>query len=118
MKVAIVGSRTIDVDVSQYIPQDTTIIISGGARGVDQAAARYADDNGIRKKIFLPDYEKYGKWAPLKRNQQIVDEADCVVALWDGASHGTKNTINYAKKQGKKVIIKFIRTDKEFCGED
>ena len=39
MKIAIAGSRTIDnIDISLYIPQNATLIISGGAKGIDALA--------------------------------------------------------------------------------
>jgi len=79
--------------------------VSGGARGVDTLAEKYADKNDIPKLIFLPDYAKYGKIAPLIRNKKIVDNSDIIIAFWDGVSRGTKFTIDYAKAQGKKVIV-------------
>ncbi|MBR6562911.1 MAG: hypothetical protein IKK70_03120 [Clostridia bacterium] len=102
MKVAIIGSRGItNADIGKYIPPDTTLIISGGARGVDTLAERYADEHGIEKLILLPQYELYGKNAPLIRNKAIVEHADLVIAFWDGSSHGTRFTIDYAK--GRKI---------------
>lgn len=100
MKVAIIGSRGIsDVSIDNYIPPDATLIISGGAIGVDRLAERYADKHGIKKLILLPQYEIYGKSAPLIRNKQIVDNADLVIAIWDGVSRGTQYTIDYAKRR-------------------
>lgn len=100
MKVAIVGSRSItNADISRRIPPDATLIISGGAVGVDTLAERYADKKGIKKMIIYPNYELYGKSAPLIRNKLIVDNADLVIAFWDGESHGTEFTINYAKRR-------------------
>lgn len=100
MKVAIVGSRSInDVDIKKHIPPDTTLIISGGAVGVDTLAERYADEHGIKKLILYPDYELYGKSAPLIRDKLIVDHADLVIAFWDGESRGTEFTISYAKRR-------------------
>lgn len=43
--------------------------------------------------------------SPLERNKLIVDECDCVLAFWDGQSHGTKFTIDYAKEKGKPIKI-------------
>lgn len=45
------------------------------------------------------------KIAPLKRNVQIIEKADKVVAFWDGASHGTSNSLQLAKEQGKPTMI-------------
>ena len=58
MKVMIAGSRTIQVDIEKYIPDDTTMIISGGAIGVDTLAEKYADKMNIPKVILKPDYKK------------------------------------------------------------
>ena len=107
MKVAIIGSRNINhpVDLSRYIPQSTTTIISGGAKGVDSLAASHAKDNGIELVVFRPDYAKYGKGATFIRNRQIIDNADMVLAFWDGESKGTKYTIEYAIKKGKETQV-------------
>ena len=100
MKVAIIGSRSIDnADIGRHIPPDTTLIISGGAVGVDTLAEKYADAHGIKKMILLPNYELYGKSAPLIRDRLIVDNADVVIAFWDGESRGTAYTISYAKQR-------------------
>ena len=101
MKVAVVGSRSISrADISRYIPPDTDLIISGGAIGVDKLAEEYADKKGIKKLILYPEYELYGKSAPLIRDKLIVDHADLVIAVWDGVSRGTEFTISYAKRRG------------------
>ncbi len=43
MKVAVVGSRGLRVEhLEEYLPKETTEIISGGARGVDTSAREYA----------------------------------------------------------------------------
>lgn len=100
MKVAVVGSRGIkSADLKRYIPPDTTLIISGGAVGVDTLAEKYADERGIEKLIIYPNYERYGRSAPLIRDKLIVDSADLVIAVWDGESRGTEFTISYAKRR-------------------
>ena len=104
MKLLIVGSRTItDFDLTGHIPEETDLIISGGAKGIDTVAEKYADAHGIEKLIFYPKYEKYGRAAPLKRNEEMVDAADAVLVVWDGESRGTKYTLSYAEKKGKKI---------------
>ena len=102
MKVAIVGSRGLSVeDFSPYLPAETTEIVSGGAKGIDQCAAAYAVAHGLTLTEFKPDYRRYGKGAPLKRNVEIVDYADCVLIFWDGASRGSRFVINACEKSGK-----------------
>ena len=105
MKVAIVGSRGLNIDISRFIPSEVTEIISGGAKGIDISAEQYADSHFIPKRIIRPDYSRYGRAAPLKRNEQIVEAADIIIAFWDGQSKGTKYTIQYARKIGKPIKV-------------
>ncbi|MBO7169984.1 MAG: hypothetical protein J6W28_02270 [Clostridia bacterium] len=106
MKLLIVGSGSIrDFDLSPHVPEGVEVIISGGANGIDTLAEEYADRNRISKMILRPDYARYGKGAPLKRNEEMVRLADVVLVIWDGVSRGTKYTVDYAEKQGKKVIL-------------
>ena len=106
MKVAIVGSRSlINVEISKYIPENVTEIISGGAVGIDTLAEKVSDEKRISKSIIRPEYDKYGKKAPLIRNKEIVERAELVIAFWDGKSRGTKFTIDYAKKLNKKIKV-------------
>lgn len=108
MKVAIIGSRNLSIEnLEPYLPEDTEEIVSGGARGVDMSARDYAISHHLRLTEFLPQYERYGRAAPLKRNVQIVEYADFVIAFWDGASRGTKFVIDQCRKLGRahKVYI-------------
>jgi hypothetical protein len=108
-RVAIVGSRDYP-DLSRvrtYVAglPDDTVIISGGARGVDREAERAARTRGLRTLIFPADWTTYGKRAGYVRNQTIVDHADDVVAFWDGRSPGTADTIRKAQQAGLSVRI-------------
>jgi len=105
MKIAVVGSRGItDIDLSPYLA-DCDEIISGGARGVDACAAAYAREHGIKITEILPEYARYGRAAPIVRNQQIVDYADHILIFWDGKSRGTASVIQYAQKIKKPYQI-------------
>lgn len=106
MKLLIVGSRSItDFDLSLYIPADIDTVISGGADGIDTLAEQYADSHRISKYIIRPRYDLYGRAAPLKRNEQMVDMADAVLVIWDGKSRGTQYTVKYAKKTNKPITL-------------
>lgn len=106
MKVAIVGSRGLQVThLETYLPDGVTEIVSGGAKGVDTCARVYAHSHQIKLTEFLPEYKKYGRSAPLKRNISIIEYADLVLAFWDGTSHGTKFVIDNCKKRGIPVRV-------------
>ena len=112
MKIAIVGSRSFQdygllmKTMASYTP---TSIISGGAVGADKLAEKYAREIDINCIIFKPDWKRYGRAAGPKRNKQIVEAADRVIAFWNGKSRGTLSTINLAKKAGKPVnAVRFM----------
>ena len=110
MKLAIIGSRSVtSIDVAAYLPADLSEIVSGGAKGADSLAAAYAREQGIPLTEFLPDYRRFGRGAPLKRNEQIADYADEALAFWDGVSRGTLHTMRLFEKRGKRVTV--IRID-------
>lgn len=113
MKVAIIGSRSLRVEnIGSYISESTDEIVSGGARGVDNCAKEYAQKNGIKYKEFLPNYQQYGRAAPIFRNNEIIDYADVIVAFWDGKSKGTKYVIDRCEKLHKKIKVYVLKKEK------
>ena len=107
VKVAIVGSRNFQ-DYERIVQGVERLkehyphlqILSGGARGVDRLAQRAAEYLGIPFKLFPANWEKYGRRAGMLRNEFLIRDADKVVAVWDGQSRGTANSIQWAKKLG------------------
>tara|TARA_Y100001972_G_C7441064_1_gene226353 strand:+ start:44 stop:460 length:417 start_codon:yes stop_codon:yes gene_type:complete len=69
------------------------MVVSGGAKGVDSLATRFAEEELRQLKVFEPDWEKYGIGAGPIRNQKIVDNSDCVIAFPSKDSRGTWNTV-------------------------
>ena len=116
IKLAIVGSRTFD-DQSLFDKimskleekYEIEMVISGGAKGADSFGENWADNHNIEKKIFYPDWEKYGKRAGFLRNIDIIKNCDVCVAFWDRKSHGTKHDIDLCDEFGKVCyIVNFI----------
>lgn len=109
MRVGIVGIRNcknFDTKIiEEYLPPDCTEIISGGAKGVDSFAEQLALEKNIPFRKFLPDYNKYGKRAPLQRNLLIVRNCDTLLAFWDCGSRGTAHVINTCISENVPVRI-------------
>ena len=100
MKVLICGSRNINDPkvVSEAVEQsgmNATEIISGGARGVDTLARYYAQSNGIEFTEYLAEWDRFGKKAGYLRNIVMVNDADAVIAIWDGDSR-VVSTVKFA----------------------
>ena len=73
MKLAIIGSRNLIIEhLEDYLPDNVTEIVSGGAKGIDRLAAEYAKKHQLPLTEFLPDYARYGRGAPFIRNRQIA----------------------------------------------
>lgn len=53
----------------------------------------------------MPDWKAYGKSAGPKRNKQIVEYSDLIIAFWDGKSKGTLSSIQFAKELTKKLVV-------------
>jgi len=110
MKTIIAGSRDFEDDILMQrilssIP-DISEVVCGGARGADKQGQLWAYDNNIPIKMFLADWNTYGKSAGYKRNVQMAEYADCLIAFWDGVSKGTSHMIKEAKK--RKLIVHVI----------
>lgn len=101
MIILIAGSRGLDPEPSVlhglvrpfYTDSATVTILSGGARGVDRAAERYAEHYGHRMQVMYADWEELGKGAGYIRNAEMVSVADAAVIMWDGESGGTAHTL-------------------------
>ena len=106
MKLAVIGSRNLTVNLADYLcKMEIDELVSGGARGIDRCVRQYANEHKIPLREFLPDYSRFGRVAPLRRNLEIIAYADAVIAFWDGSSHGTKFVIDACRKQSKPITV-------------
>ena len=116
MKVIIAGSREItDFKVIQEAVEKSTFkpteIVSGGARGVDTLGEEWAYVHKVPIKKFLAQWNKYGRSAGFKRNVEMAEYADALIAVWDGKSKGTKHMIDQAKIKLLKVFIYVVEEE-------
>ncbi len=114
--------------------QDVSVLISGGALGIDQlwmeagialkmpviAALPFKGYNSKWPVASRQEYEKllalcasvqyicepgYSAHKLQKRNEWTVDNCDLLVAYWNGTPSGTKNCIDFALKVKRNVKI-------------
>ena len=113
----IAGSRnytdrdTFNRVTEEYIDSEDafTVIVAGGAAGADELAKDYALEHGLQYIEFPADWEKYGRAAGPKRNDEMVkfikEKNGTALYFWDGESKGTKHCIESARKNGIDVTI-------------
>ena len=126
-RIAIVGSRDFNnyeylkFELLKYINKrlDSTVtprqpyervdleveIVSGGARGADTLAEKFANEFGFKTVIYKPDWDLYGKRAGFIRNAKIVDACDILFAFQINKSRGTQHSIDLAREKNKEVYV-------------
>ena len=103
MKFAIIGSRSLHIEnLERYLPDGVTEIVSGGAKGVDTCAREYANTQKLKLTEFYPDYAKYGRSAPLKRNLQIIAYADILLIFGTAFQRAPDLSLKTAKSKIRK----------------
>lgn len=113
-RVIIAGGRDFDdydllkrtMDTLLINISDEIIVVCGKARGADTLGEKYANNKGYQVSYFPAEWDKFGKSAGYRRNEQMALNADALVAFWDGTSKGTKHMIDVARLFGLKVRVK------------
>lgn len=131
MKVLVAGGRDFtnaeaiihfinDLMAEGKLPEDTPLeLVCGMAQGADITAYHVFKNNGLTIHEFPADWKdmsepcirkvnKYGAYnalAGMKRNTEMSEVAEVLIAFWDGVSKGTKDMINKMQALGKPVYI-------------
>ena len=114
IKIIIAGGREFD----NYQPlcdkldnltrnYDTVEIVCGEARGADLLGRKYGESRGLKVHSFPADWDEYGKSAGYRRNAEMADFADALVAFWDHKSKGTKHMIDLSEKKG--IMVRVVK---------
>lgn len=119
-KVIIAGSRgfsnykLLREQCNKYLREkrktSNIIIVSGHARGADTLGEKYAQDEGFALEIYPAQWKKLGKQAGYRRNEQMAEVADALIAFWDGESKGTKHMIDIMN--AKSLQVKVVEYEK------
>ena len=114
-KLLIAGSRNRSPDpwdissavaLLDYFLEDQYVLVSGGAKGADQAGETWAKDHQIAIEQYLPDWNRDGKAAGFIRNKLMADAGlSAAVVFWDGASRGTKHTLTLLEERGVPRVV-------------
>jgi predicted Rossmann-fold nucleotide-binding protein len=101
--IAICGSRNYEnyQELSEVLNQllhevRVKKLLTGGCRGADEQAKRYAQKNGYKYKVLNANWQKLGKYAGLERNTRLAREANATIGFWDGKSRGTYDMLKKA----------------------
>ena len=85
------------------------VVISGTARGADTLGELYAQERGYELRRFPADWDGLGNRAGYVRNCQMADNANALIAFWDGKSPGTRHMIEIAHERHLAVrVIRYI----------
>jgi hypothetical protein len=110
MKLIIAGSRTFTnyQRLCQTLALERhriTQVITGGAKGADQLGYCWAWKHQVKHQLFRADWERFGKSAGVRRNYQMAQAGDVLIAFWDGQSPGTAHMVQCMRQLGKLVVI-------------
>jgi len=107
-------TRLLWQELNYEIDQAVTEVISGGARGIDSLAVRWAQKTNVPFKVFNADWKRYGKVAGPKRNEEMCRYVSLsngwLIAFWDGSirNSGTANAILNGFRYGLNVRVVLI----------
>lgn len=122
MKVIIAGSRDISISnpnnlfdtIFSSIDWDVREVVSGAARGVDTWGEHWAKAAYLPVTQFKPDWN-LGRGAGYRRNTEMAQYADALLAIWDTKSRGTKHMFGEMKRLGKPFQVWIPNREGGFC---
>lgn len=115
-KIIIAGGRnyqdyeTVKRETTRFLSEqewESAVVVSGGASGADALGERFAKEMGFPMERYPADWKQHGRAAGPIRNKQMAENADALLAFWDGVSRGTKSMIALATKHG--LIVKVVQ---------
>lgn len=110
MRTIIAGSRDA-TDIRKLLSAikkcdwEITQVVCGMARGADTLGLQWANSMQIPVVKFPANWDLYGKSAGYRCNVQMAENADALIALWDGKSRGTGHMVDIARSKRLRLLI-------------
>ena len=79
------------------------ILVHGGGPGVERIAAQWADRNGVLQIVCKPDWDRHGRAAPFRRNEELLNLLPKGVIAFPGSGI-TENLVDRARQLGIPVM--------------
>ncbi len=75
------------------------VLVHGGGPGVEKIAASWAERNGVHQVVCKPDWDRHGRAAPFRRNDELLNLLPKGVIAFPGSGI-TENLVDKAKQLG------------------
>ncbi len=79
------------------------VIVHGGGPGVERIAAQWAERNGVHQVVCKPDWDRHGRAAPFRRNEELLNLLPKGVIAFPGSGI-TENLVDRARELGIPVL--------------
>ena len=79
------------------------VLVHGGGPGVERIAAQWAERNGVHQVVCKPDWQRHGRAAPFRRNDDLLDLLPKGVIAFPGGGI-TGNLVDKARQRGIPVM--------------
>ena len=104
--VAIAGGKDVADPAAVIAMLDRTrakhadmVLVHGGGPGVEKIAARWAERNGVHQVVCKPDWDRHGRAAPFRRNEELLNLLPKGVIAFPGSGI-TENLVDRARQMG------------------
>ena len=104
--VAIAGGKDVTDPAAVIAMLDRTrakhadmVLVHGGGPGVERIAAQWAERNGVHQVVCKPDWDRHGRAAPFRRNEELLNLLPKGVIAFPGSGI-TENLVDRARQLG------------------
>lgn len=82
-----------------------TIVVAKEPKELNNLVNEFTFENNIDKEVFEKNEETFGKNASFIRDRSIINNCDCVFAIWDEEDLEIRNALRIAKEKKKEIIV-------------